>query len=65
MKLVPIFIDGDITLAEVSRIFEAAGYHVRMVGSQIIAARIPAFLRREAEPSNVVRLGARVRGAKR
>lgn len=61
MKLFPIYIDGDITLAEVSDIFRAAGWHVRISGTQIIAARVPAFLRRDtiAAHSNVTRLPAR------
>ncbi len=67
MRLVPVYIDGEIALAEVAEIFKAAGWHVRMVGTQVIASRVPQFLRRDAHPANVVALNtrARVRKAQR
>lgn len=45
MKL-PIFIDGEVTVHEVARIFEAAGYVVRVDGAgRFVATRIPPALR--------------------
>lgn len=63
MKCLPIHFDGEISFPELANVFKSAGYHVRIVGSQIIVSRVPAFLRRD-EPSNVVHLPARVRKAK-
>lgn len=65
MKALPLYVDGEMSFAELNNIFRAAGYHLRMVGGQIVVTRVPAFLRREEPASNVVQLGAHVRGVKR
>lgn len=61
MKLFPVYFDGEVSAQEVARIFEQAGYHVRTVGHQLVASRVPAFLRHDEPADNVLRLPARPR----
>lgn len=59
---IPIFIDGDIALAEVARIFTQAGYHIHSDSAgRLCASRVPGFLRKDPAQakSNVVHLKAR------
>lgn len=63
MKTIALHIDGEINFAELAEIFQSAGYAIRMVGSQIIVSRVPAWLRADAkvEPTNVVKMPPRIR----
>lgn len=55
MKRIPIYLDGEMTLMELKRIFEAEGYHVRLDGcARIVVDRVPEFLRKDEPASNVV-----------
>ena len=64
MKLFPIYIDGEIALIELARIFSDAGYALRTdAGGRVVAHRVPAFLRKDEPAANVVPM-KRVRGGK-
>lgn len=63
MKLIPIYFDGDINVAELRAVLEAGGLHVRAQNNQLVCSRIPPFLRLDAAPTkapaNVVQLKRR------
>ena len=59
---VPIFVDGDLAVDEIARIFAAAGYHLHSDDAgRLCASRVPPFLRKDTGPvlSNVVKITRR------
>lgn len=50
----PVFIDGEIPLNELQRVFNNAGYHLYSDGAgRMIAQRVPRWLSKDAPASNV------------
>ena len=53
--MIPIHVDGEISLAELERVFGEAGYVLRYdAASRLCAYRVPPFLRKDAPATNVV-----------
>ena len=60
MKRIPIWLDGEMTLMELKRIFHAEGYHVRLDGcGQICVDKVPEFLKHDEPSTNVVMMPKR------
>ena len=64
---IPIYVDGDLAVADLARIFASAGYHIHTDSAgRLLASRVPAFLRREvvklavsAPPVRLLRKGTK------
>ena len=64
MKLIPIYLDGEIPVIEIARMLADAGYHLRTdTAGRMVASRVPTFLRHDEPIANVVPM-KRVRGGK-
>lgn len=53
--LIPIYFEGTICAQDVADLFTQAGYHVKVDSAgRMVASRVPAFLKRDAD--NILRL---------
>lgn len=62
MERFAIHFNSHITLADIADALHTKGIHLRCdANGKTLADAVPAFLRREAPPTNVVKMPARVR----
>ncbi len=57
---IPVFINGDIPMADLSRALQSVGFHIRIdAGHRFIVDRVPKFVSKSTDDAMVIPMKAR------